>query len=126
MLLYVTSKTVYACLCSPLPILSMSGVDRNDCLSPCFSVLSELWIELVLFHIAPLSVHPPQSGPSSRSLLCWSDGRFVQFVLQLNRDLLIAVKQYISKLIPSIPLHPSFCQASFHNSVVCNPYSLPT
>ena len=25
--------------CSPLPILSLSGVDRHDCLSPCFSIL---------------------------------------------------------------------------------------
>ena len=54
--------------CSPLPILSLSGVDRHDCLSPCFSVLCELWVELVLSQIAPHSVHPPQYGPSSRSL----------------------------------------------------------
>ena len=40
-------------VCSPLPILSLSGVDR---LSPCFSVLCELWIELVLFHITSYSV----------------------------------------------------------------------
>ena len=55
-------------LCSPLPILSLSGVDRNDCLSPCFSVLCELWIELVFSQTDPHSVHPPQSGHSSRSL----------------------------------------------------------
>ena len=57
--------------CVPLPILSLSGVDRHDYLSPSFSVLCELWVELVLFQIAPHSVqtvHPPQSGPSSRSL----------------------------------------------------------
>ena len=48
--------------------LTLSGVDRRDCLSPCFSVLCRLWIELVLSQIAPHSVHPPQSGPSSRSL----------------------------------------------------------
>ena len=54
--------------CSPLPILSLSRTDRHDCLSPCFSVLCELWIELALFQIAPHSVHPPQSVPSSRSL----------------------------------------------------------
>ena len=54
--------------CSPLPILSLSGVDRHDFFPPCFSVLCELWIELVLSQIAPHSVHPPQSGPSSRSL----------------------------------------------------------
>ena len=54
--------------CSPLPILSLSGVDRHDCLLPCFSVLCELWVELVLSQIAPHSVHPPQSGPTSRSL----------------------------------------------------------
>ena len=53
--------------CSPLQNLSLSGVDRHDCLSPGFSVLCELSIELVLFQIAPHSVHPPQSGPSSRS-----------------------------------------------------------
>ena len=58
----------FAHLCSPLPILSLYGVDRHDCLSPCFSVLCELWVELVLSQIAPHSVHPPQSGPSSRSL----------------------------------------------------------
>ena len=50
-------------------ILSLSGVDHLDCLSPCFSVLCELWVDLVVFHIAPHCVHPPQSGPSSRSLL---------------------------------------------------------
>ena len=55
-------------LCSPLPILYLFGVDRHDCISPSFSVLCELWVELVLFHIAPHSIHPPQSGPSSRSL----------------------------------------------------------
>ena len=49
-------------------VMSLSGVDRHDCLSPSFSVLCELWVELVLFHIAPHSVHPPQYGPSSRSL----------------------------------------------------------
>ena len=54
--------------CSPLPILSLSGVDRHDCLLPSFSVLCELWVELVLSQITPHSVHPPQSGPSSRSL----------------------------------------------------------
>ena len=51
-------------LCSPLMSVSLSGV----CLSPCFSVLCELWVELVLFQIAPHSVHPPQVGPSSRSI----------------------------------------------------------
>ena len=56
--------------CSPLPILSLSGVDRHDCLSPCFSVLCELWVELVLSQIAPHSVHPPQSWPSRCFLLC--------------------------------------------------------
>ena len=55
-------------VCVPLPILSLSGVDRHDCLSPSFSVLGELWVELVLFQIAPLSVHRPQSGPSTRYL----------------------------------------------------------
>ena len=54
-------------VCVPLPILSLSGVDRHDCLSPSFAVLGELWVELVLFQIAPHSVHPPQSGPSTRS-----------------------------------------------------------
>ena len=58
---------MYAYLCVPLPILSLSGVDRHDCLSPSFSVLGELWVELVLFQITPHSVHPPQSGPSTRS-----------------------------------------------------------
>ena len=58
---------MYAYLCVPLPILSLSGVDRHDCLSPSFAVLGELWVELVLFQIAPHSVHPPQSGPSTRS-----------------------------------------------------------
>ena len=43
-------------------------VDRHDCLLPCFSVLCELCMELELSQIAPHSVHPPQSGPSSRSL----------------------------------------------------------
>ena len=56
-------------MCSPLlPILSLSGVYSHACLSPCFSVLCELWVELVLPQIPPYSVHPPQSGPSSRSL----------------------------------------------------------
>ena len=54
--------------CPPLPILSLSGVDRRDCLYPCLSVLCELWVELVLSQIAPHSLNPPQSGPSSRSL----------------------------------------------------------
>ena len=58
---------MYAYLCVPLPILSLSGVDRHDCLSPSFAVLGELWVELVLFQIAPHSVHPPQYGPSTRS-----------------------------------------------------------
>ena len=39
-----------------------SGVGSHDCLSPCFSVLCELWFEMVFFHIAPYSVHPHQSG----------------------------------------------------------------
>ena len=53
-----------------LPILSrtLPGIHRHDCLSPCFSVLCELWIELVLFHIAPHSVHPSQCGASLMSL----------------------------------------------------------
>ena len=55
-------------VCVPLPILSLSGVDRYDCLSPSFSVLCKLWVELVLFQFTPHSVHPPQSGPSLRSL----------------------------------------------------------
>ena len=50
-------------LCSPLPILSLSGVNHHDCLSPCFSVVCALWVELVLY------VNPPQSGLSSRCLL---------------------------------------------------------
>ncbi len=54
--------------CVPLPILSLSGVDRHDCLTTSFSVLGELWVELVLFQIALHSVHPLQSGPSTRSL----------------------------------------------------------
>ena len=58
----------HAHLCSPLPFLSLSGVDRHDCFFPCFSVLCELWVELVLSLIAPHSVHPPQFGPSSTSL----------------------------------------------------------
>ena len=49
--------------CSHLPILSLSRIDRHDCISPCFSIMCELWFELVFFHIAPHSVHPPQSGP---------------------------------------------------------------
>ena len=63
------SRGFPACyICVPLPILSLSGVDRHDYLSPSFSVLCELWVELVLFQIAPHSGHPPQSGPSPRSL----------------------------------------------------------
>ena len=58
----------FAHLCSPLPIISLSGVDRHDCLSPCFSARCELWVELVLSQIAPDSVHPRQAWPSSRSL----------------------------------------------------------
>ena len=58
----------FAHLCSPLPILSLSGVDRHDCLLLRFSVVCEVWVELVLFQIALHSVHPPQFGPSSRSL----------------------------------------------------------
>ena len=34
---------------SPLPILSMSGVDRHDCISPRFCVLFELCIQLISF-----------------------------------------------------------------------------
>ena len=37
-------------------------------ISPAFSVLCEIWIGLVFSQIAPHSVHPPQSGPSSRHL----------------------------------------------------------
>ena len=51
-------------LCSHLLILSLSGVDRHDCISPGFYVLCEL----VFFHITSHSVHPPLSGPSLRSL----------------------------------------------------------
>ena len=58
----------FAHLCTPLPILSLSGVDRHACLSPCLSVLCELWVELVLSQFATFSVHTPPSGPSSRSL----------------------------------------------------------
>ena len=43
-------------------------VDRHDSFSPSFSVLGELWVELVLLQIAPHSVHLHQSGPSTRSL----------------------------------------------------------
>ena len=64
--LFVPFRT-FSYLFVPLPILSLSGVDRHDCLSPSFAVLGELWVELVLFQIAPHSVHPPQSGPSTRS-----------------------------------------------------------
>ena len=72
-LLFSLHKTKFRFLTFPaaahlLPILSLSGVDRNDCISPCFSVLCELWIKLVLSQIAPHSVHPPQSRLSSRSL----------------------------------------------------------
>ena len=52
--------------------LFTAGVDRHDCVSPGFSVLYELWIELVFFqvsyHFTLCSVHPSQSGPSSMSL----------------------------------------------------------
>ena len=64
----VATFTVILVMCVPLPILSLSGVDRHDCLSPSFSVLCQLSVELVLFEVAPHSVYPPQSGPSSRSL----------------------------------------------------------
>ena len=47
--------------CSPLPIFSLSGVDRHDCLPLCFSVLCKIWVELVLSQITPHSVHPPRS-----------------------------------------------------------------
>ena len=63
-----TCITILHNICVPLPILSLSGVDRHDCLSPSFSVLCQLWVELVLFQIAPHSVQPRQAGPSSRSL----------------------------------------------------------
>ena len=63
------------CICSPLPILSPFGVDRHDCLSPCISVLSELWIELVLSQIAPHQIAPSHTS-SMLSLLC---------LIQLNR-----------------------------------------
>ena len=56
-------------LCSTLPILSLSVVDRHDWISLGFSFLGELWIALVFYHIASYSVHPPpQYGPSSMSL----------------------------------------------------------
>ena len=55
-------------LCSPLPILSLSGIDRHDCISPCISVLYELSVELVVSQIVLHWVHPPQCGPSSRYL----------------------------------------------------------
>ena len=42
--------------------------DRHNCISPRFSVLCKLWLEMVFFDIAPDSVHPSQSGPSSMSL----------------------------------------------------------
>ena len=58
-------RPIQAYLCRSYPCL---GVDRHDRLSPSFSVLCELCVELMLFQIAPHSVHPPQSGPSSRSL----------------------------------------------------------
>ena len=61
-------RIIQIILCSPLPMLSLSGFDRHDCSSPCSSVECEVWIELVLSQIAPHSVHPPQSGPSSSSL----------------------------------------------------------
>ena len=56
--------------CSPLPILypCPGSIAIIACLSPCFSVLCGLWVELVLSQIAPHSVHPSQSGPSPRSL----------------------------------------------------------
>ena len=61
-------QTRYSHLCPPLPILSLSGVDRHDCLLPSFSVVCEVCVELVLFHIALHSVHPPQFGHSSGSI----------------------------------------------------------
>ena len=65
---HVAPTMILTLHCSSLPILFLSGVDRHDCLSPCFSVLCELWIELVLFQIGPHFFHPPQSGSSSKSL----------------------------------------------------------
>ena len=68
-------------LCSTLPILSLSGVDRHVCIYQCFSVqnpssiesshrtvLCELSIELVFFHSNSGSVRPTQYEPSSRFL----------------------------------------------------------
>ena len=55
----------FALLCRSYPL---SGVDRHDCISPCFSVLCELGIELEVSQITLHSVHPLQFGPSSRSL----------------------------------------------------------
>ena len=46
-------------LCSSLPILSLSGVDRHNCISPGLSVQCELWIELSFFHIILLSLGLP-------------------------------------------------------------------
>ena len=60
--------SISAYLCVPLPILSLSVVDRHDWLSLSFSVLCEIWVELVLVQIAPHSVQTPQGGTSSRSL----------------------------------------------------------
>ena len=59
-------------LCSMLPILSISGVDRHDCIYQGFSVLCERWIELVFFRT--LSIHlnidlPRCIFPSASSLL---------------------------------------------------------
>ena len=60
--------SISAYLCVSLPILSLSVVDRHDWLSLSFSVLCEIWVELVLVQIAPHSVQPPQCGTSSRYL----------------------------------------------------------
>ena len=38
-------------ICSPLPILSLSRVDRHDCFPPCFSVLCELWSSWCCFKL---------------------------------------------------------------------------
>ena len=67
-ILKLLSSEHFAHLFSPLPSVSLFGVDRHDRIYPGFCVLCELSVELVFFHIITHSLRPPQSGPSSGSL----------------------------------------------------------
>ena len=68
-ILKLLSSEHFAHLFSPLPVVSLFGVDRHDCIYPGFSVLCELSVELVFYHEKRFWVTYMMIGLTIKSLL---------------------------------------------------------